>query len=135
MQRVFYSSFSYKILCFSPILFSFICFLLTFLEYVDPDKGTIDFFSELVSTISEVKFSPNGYFFASRDYLNIKLWDIRKESGPYKTIKFHEHLLPSLSELYENDSIFDKFQFSWSGDSLYDFLFFIPFILVKLHSI
>jgi len=57
-------------------------------------------------------------FFASRDYLNIKLWDIRKESGPYKTIKFHEHLLPNLNELYENDSIFDKFQFSWSGDSL-----------------
>lgn len=87
-------------------------------EFVDPNKGTIDFFSELVSTISEVKFSPNGYFFASRDYLNIKLWDIRKESGPYKTIKFHEHLQPCLTELYENDSIFDKFQFSWSGDSL-----------------
>jgi hypothetical protein len=103
----------------------------SFVEFVDPNKGTIDFFSELVSTISEVKFSPNGYFFASRDYLNIKLWDIRKETGPYKTIKFHEHLLPCLSELYENDSIFDKFQFSWSGDSLYGFSVLFFYFLIS----
>eukprot|EP01126_Amoeba_proteus_P028789 TRINITY_DN2836_c0_g1_i7.p1 TRINITY_DN2836_c0_g1~~TRINITY_DN2836_c0_g1_i7.p1 ORF type:complete len:658 (-),score=120.10 TRINITY_DN2836_c0_g1_i7:221-1966(-) len=76
------------------------------------------FFQELVTTISNCKFSPNGYFIASRDYLSMKIWDVRKEKGPLRTIKFHDHLIPKLCDLYESESIFDKFQCAWSGCSL-----------------
>jgi len=47
----------------------------------------------------------------------MKLWDVRKEKGPFKVIKFHEHLIPKLCDLYENDAIFDKFECSWSSNS------------------
>jgi len=86
--------------------------------FIDPNKGTVDFFSELVATISDVKFSPNGHFFVTRDYLAMKLWDMRKEDKPFRDIRFHQHIVPSLCELYENDAIFDKFRCSWRGDGL-----------------
>ena len=38
------------------------------------------------------------------------------EGKPVQTFHVHEHLRPKLCDLYENDSIFDKFQASWSGD-------------------
>lgn len=40
------------------------------------------------------------------------------ESGPVSTFKVHEHLRPKLCDLYENDSIFDKFDCCPSGDGL-----------------
>jgi len=84
-------------------------------EDANPEVG--GFFQELVTTISDVKFSPCGRFFATRDYLTMKIWDVRKEKGPFKVIKFHEHLIPKLCDLYENDAIFDKFECSWSSNS------------------
>ena len=38
------------------------------------------------------------------------------ESKPIKTISVHEHLKGKLCDLYENDSIFDKFECNFSGD-------------------
>lgn len=52
----------------------------------------------------------------SRDYLNLKLWDLRMETSPVSTYKIHEHLHSRLAELYNNDSIFDKFECCLSGD-------------------
>nr|GEY82480.1 serine/threonine protein phosphatase 2A 55 kDa regulatory subunit B beta isoform-like isoform X2 [Tanacetum cinerariifolium] len=37
------------------------------------------------------------------------LWDINMDSGPVSTFQVHEYLRPRLCDLYENDSIFDKF--------------------------
>jgi hypothetical protein len=42
------------------------------------------------------------------------------ETRALKTIKFHDHLIPSLCDLYEDDSIFDKFTCSWSGMKQYN---------------
>jgi serine/threonine-protein phosphatase 2A regulatory subunit B len=39
------------------------------------------------------------------------------ERQPIKTIPIHEHLRPRLCDTYENDSIFDKFEVVFSGDS------------------
>lgn len=39
------------------------------------------------------------------------------ERQPVKTIPIHEHLRPRLCDTYENDSIFDKFEVVFSGDS------------------
>lgn len=98
-----------------------LCTDLTFillLEFEDTESDIGGFFQELVTTISDVAFSPDGRFMCSRDYLTMKLWDLRVEKRPFKTIKFHDHLVSKLCDLYENDSIFDKFECSWSNDSL-----------------
>lgn len=39
------------------------------------------------------------------------------ERQPIKTIPIHEHLRPRLCDTYENDSIFDKFEVVFSGDT------------------
>ncbi|KAF0931604.1 hypothetical protein E2562_005568 [Oryza meyeriana var. granulata] len=66
-------------------------------------------FTEIISCISDVKFTGDGKYLLSRDYMNLKLWDLRMESSPVATYKVHEFLRPKLSELYNNDYIFDRF--------------------------
>lgn len=40
------------------------------------------------------------------------------DSRPVATFQVHEHLRPKLCDLYENDSVFDKFECCLSGDGL-----------------
>lgn len=80
------------------------------------DPANKSFFSEIISSISDVKFSHDGRYFFSRDYVSIKVWDVNMESRPVQTFNVHEYLRPKLCDLYENDCIFDKFEASWSGD-------------------
>ncbi|KAA8564672.1 hypothetical protein EYC84_011578 [Monilinia fructicola] len=75
------------------------------------------FFSEIISSISDVRFSHDGRYILSRDYLTVKIWDVNMERQPVKTIPIHEHLRPRLCDTYENDSIFDKFEVVFSGDA------------------
>ncbi|XP_050159240.1 serine/threonine protein phosphatase 2A 55 kDa regulatory subunit B alpha isoform-like [Malus sylvestris] len=78
--------------------------------------GSRSFFTEIVASISDMKFAKNGRHILSRDYMTLKLWDINMDSGPVATFQVHEHLRPKLCDLYENDSIFDKFECCLSGD-------------------
>lgn len=87
----------------------------TFEEYLDPINH--NFFTEITSSISDVKFSPNGRYIASRDYLTVKIWDVNMDNKPLKTINIHDQLKERLSDTYENDAIFDKFEVCFSGDS------------------
>ncbi|KAK5830091.1 hypothetical protein PVK06_013885 [Gossypium arboreum] len=80
--------------------------------------GTMSFFTEIIASISDIKFAKDGRHILSRDYMNLKLWDINMDSGPVATFQVHEHLRPKLCDLYENDSIFDKFECCLSGDGL-----------------
>ncbi|XP_063933806.1 serine/threonine-protein phosphatase 2A 55 kDa regulatory subunit B delta isoform-like isoform X2 [Zophobas morio] len=92
------------------------------------------FFSEITSSISDLKHSRDGapltfckYFYStqaiqgrfllSRDYLTVKIWDLKKEDKPVETYNIHERLNNNLCELYENDCIFDKFECSWDGSN------------------
>eukprot|EP01121_Diplochlamys_sp_Union-15-3_P018487 TRINITY_DN6726_c0_g4_i2.p1 TRINITY_DN6726_c0_g4~~TRINITY_DN6726_c0_g4_i2.p1 ORF type:complete len:481 (+),score=72.48 TRINITY_DN6726_c0_g4_i2:52-1494(+) len=86
--------------------------------YEETDNDIGGFFQELVTTISDVKFSKDGRFICARDYLTMKVWDLRSEKKPVKTIKFNEHLVSKLCDLYESDSIFDKFECCWNQNSL-----------------
>ncbi|KAK9355733.1 WD40-repeat-containing domain protein [Lipomyces doorenjongii] len=85
-----------------------------FEEEEDPRERS--FFSEIISSISDVRFSFDGRYIVSRDYLTVKIWDIAMERAPIKTINIHEHLRPRLCDTYDNDSIFDKFEVVLSGD-------------------
>lgn len=83
----------------------------------EEDPSSRSFFSEIISSISDVRFSQDGRYILSRDYLTVKIWDINMERQPVKTIPIHEHLRPRLCDTYENDSIFDKFEVVFSGDA------------------
>lgn len=85
-----------------------------FEEEEDPTNRS--FFSEIISSISDVKFSSDGRYILSRDYLSLKIWDVNMDSRPVKTIDIHDHLRGKLCDLYENDCIFDKFECTFSGD-------------------
>ncbi|KAF2353673.1 WD40 repeat [Trinorchestia longiramus] len=85
-----------------------------FEEAEDPSNRS--FFSEIISSISDVKFSNSGSLMISRDYLTIKVWDLRKENQPLETYSVHDYLRSKLCSLYENDCIFDKFECCWSGN-------------------
>lgn len=79
------------------------------------------FFDEIISSVTDVKFSPSdGNSFLSRDYLTTHLWDIRMDTGPVFSLPIHDHIRPRLCDLYENDSVFDKFEcsFNYNGSSI-----------------
>ncbi|XP_042507001.1 serine/threonine protein phosphatase 2A 55 kDa regulatory subunit B beta isoform-like isoform X2 [Macadamia integrifolia] len=80
--------------------------------------GSRSFFTEIIASISDIKFGKDGRHILSRDYMTLKLWDLNMESGPVATFQVHEYLRPKLCDLYENDCIFDKFECCLSGDGL-----------------
>ena len=54
-----------------------------FVEFEEPEEpNSRSFFSEIIGTISDVKFSHNGRYLLSRDYLTVKVWDLHMESRP-----------------------------------------------------
>lgn len=80
------------------------------------DPSSKSFFSEIISSISDIRFSRDGRYILSRDYMTLKIWDINMDSKPVKTIHIHDHLRSKLCDLYENDCIFDKFECTMSHD-------------------
>ncbi|KAM0892299.1 hypothetical protein ACQ4PT_025839 [Festuca glaucescens] len=80
--------------------------------------GSRSFFTEIIGSISDIKFSMDGRHILSHDYMTLKLWDVNMDSGLVATFQVHEYLRPKLCDLYENDSIFDKFECCQSGDGL-----------------
>ncbi|GAA5885635.1 hypothetical protein JCM6882_007506 [Rhodosporidiobolus microsporus] len=82
----------------------------------EEDPSNKSFFSEIISSVSDVKFSKDGRYLLSRDYLTLRIWDINMENKPVQTINVHDHLRSKLCDLYENDCIFDKFECTFSGN-------------------
>lgn len=64
----------------SALLF---CLFLVFEEPEDPSNRS--FFSEIISSISDVKFSHSGRYMMTRDYLSVKIWDLNMENRPVET--------------------------------------------------
>lgn len=56
---------------------------LVFEEPEDPSARS--FFSEIISSVSDVKFSHSGRYLLTRDYLTAKVWDLNMESKPLET--------------------------------------------------
>ncbi|KAK1792429.1 hypothetical protein P4O66_012377, partial [Electrophorus voltai] len=79
------------------------------------DPGNRSFFSEIISSVSDVKFSHSGRYLLTRDYLTTKVWDLNMEKGPIETYQVHDYLRSKLCSLYENDCIFDKFECVWNS--------------------
>lgn len=79
------------------------------------DPATRSFFSEIISSIADVRFSFSGRYMLTRDYLTVKVWDLNMETKPVETYHVHDYLRTKLCSLYENDCIFDKFECAWNG--------------------
>jgi len=78
-----------------------------------------NFFTEIISSISDVTFSKDGQYIFSRDFLSVKIWDVNMPNKPVEVINIFESLKSKLCELYENECIFDKFSISSSPCSNY----------------
>lgn len=50
------------------------------------DPATRSFFSEIIASISDIKFSPDGRYIIARDFLTLKIWDVNMDSRPVQTI-------------------------------------------------
>lgn len=74
-----------------------------------------NFFSEIISSISGIKFSNSGRYLISRDFVSVKVWDINMNSRPVECYNVHEFLRSKLCSLYENEYIFDKFECCFDG--------------------
>lgn len=74
------------------------------------------FFTDVMASISDAKFSPDGRYILTRDFMNLRLWDMHMERDPIRVIPVHEHLRSRMVDLYENDCIFDKFHCCFSND-------------------
>jgi len=77
-------------------------------------KEKKSFFSEVIGSISDIKFSSDGRYVLARDYLKLKIWDVNMEAEPVKVFDVHDYVKSKLYELYENDGLFDKFECCFS---------------------
>lgn len=58
------------------------------------DPSARSFFSEIISSVSDVKFSHSGRYLLTRDYLTAKVWDLNMESKPLETYQVRERPHP-----------------------------------------
>ncbi|KAJ3436391.1 protein phosphatase pp2a regulatory subunit b [Anaeramoeba flamelloides] len=88
--------------------------------FEDEETSSNDsFFTEIVSNISDIKYSPCGRYILSRNYTTLKVWDVKMESKPLATLCVHDFSHSRLCELYENDFIFDKYAITGSYENYY----------------
>jgi len=80
-------------------------------------KEKKSFFSEVIGSISDVKYSQDGRYILARDYLKLKIWDVNMDAEPVKVFDVHDYVKSKLYELYENDGLFDKFECSFSPNN------------------
>jgi serine/threonine-protein phosphatase 2A regulatory subunit B len=53
----------------------------------------------------------------SRDYVAVHIWDVRNNKTPVRTFNVTDYLEKKLCEVYESETIFDKFDLQISPDS------------------
>ena len=77
-------------------------------EYMIP-KEKVNLFSEVLKSVSESSYSPDGNYILARDFLTVKVWDVRAPNAPVKTCNIFDPLKYKLSDLYMNEQILEKF--------------------------
>jgi serine/threonine-protein phosphatase 2A regulatory subunit B len=76
-----------------------------------------NFFTQMISSYSSLVFLNNNKQIAARDFLSVKVWDLAKTDKPIFSLPIQKAMKSKLCEIFENDSIFDKFNISSSKDS------------------
>eukprot|EP00759_Apiculatamorpha_spiralis_P003935 PhF_6_TR12231/c0_g1_i1/m.19366/K04354/PPP2R2; serine/threonine-protein phosphatase 2A regulatory subunit B len=85
-------------------------------------RGEENEMTDILSCVADCAFSnKNGGTLVTRDYLHVRSWDVRNPSAPVSTIPVHDHIVrPYLTDLYENDLIFDRFRHHDGGGARFD---------------
>jgi serine/threonine-protein phosphatase 2A regulatory subunit B len=88
----------------------------TFQKEEDPSRR--HFFTDIINSVSRARFSPvdPNYLF-SRDYVSVHVWDVRFNRRPCRSFNVTDYLEKRLCEVYESETIFDKFDLAISPDS------------------
>ncbi|CCW70651.1 unnamed protein product [Phytomonas sp. Hart1] len=68
-------------------------------------------YDEILCSISAAAFLSPDHI-VTRDYLSLKLWDLRKISTPCEMVPVMDYVSPYFDALYNHDSIFDRFPVS-----------------------
>ncbi|VDP14218.1 unnamed protein product [Echinostoma caproni] len=90
------------------------------LAFEDPRlTQNLGFFADIIASLSDFRFDHSGHHVLARDYLTLKVWDMRMSDRPCEVYPVHEPFRSQLCMLYENDAIFDKFLCCWSNDDRY----------------
>ncbi|CAH8528141.1 unnamed protein product [Heterobilharzia americana] len=90
------------------------------LVFEDPSLSqNLGFFADIIASLSDFRFGHTGNYLLARDYLTLKIWDMRMGDRPCEIYSVHEPFRSQLCMLYENDAIFDKFLCAWSDDDRY----------------
>ncbi|CAH8532802.1 unnamed protein product [Schistosoma intercalatum] len=90
------------------------------LVFEDPSLSqNLGFFADIIASLSDFRFGHTGNYLLARDYLTLKIWDMRMGDRPCEIYSVHEPFRSQLCMLYENDAIFDKFLCGWSDDDRY----------------
>lgn len=55
-------------------------------------QGAKSFFTEIITSINDIKFSRDGRYILSRDYMTLKLWDVNMENAPVAVYPVQEAL-------------------------------------------
>ena len=92
----------------------------TGLQFIDEGiKKNKNFFTEIITSVSDLKFSPDGTKLLIRDFMTTKVWDLKMPKQPLNVTTLYEPLKSKLCDFYENDCIFDKFDLNMSPNSQY----------------
>jgi WD40 repeat protein len=81
-------------------------------------KTIKNYFSEITDSILDAKFSEDGRYILSRDYMTLRLWDTRNSVAPIHQAQVHPYLHTQFIHLLDNEAIFDQFQCAMSRDGL-----------------
>lgn len=65
-------------------------------------------YNEILCSISAAAFMGDNHV-VTRDYVSLKLWDLRQAQSPVSMVPVMRYVGPYLDTLYECDSIFDRF--------------------------
>lgn len=72
--------------------------------------------ADIAAGISGLHMSQDGQTIVARDFLSIKVWDVRSEGRPVTTIPIHPFVKDFAQRLLESDSLFDRNDVTISPD-------------------
>lgn len=77
-------------------------------------------FANSLLSVHDINMSlSNHYSIATRHYLSVNLWDIRKQNEPSAKFLIYEPIINKLSYLYQNNYLNDKFSLSADSEGKY----------------
>ena len=79
-----------------------------------PSTAKKNIFTDFLACVSNATFSNEGNLIYARGLLSMKIWDVRITNKPVEIVPLFDPVKSKLAEMYEDDSVFDRFMTSSS---------------------